>query len=175
MPAACAVPSAKLVPPLPPGARIGIDLVRVDRIAASLQEFGDRFAQRLFAPGELRDSTVDGRLDPLRLALRFAAKEATIKAFDLSEAGIGWSQIEMTSCVGAAGQIRLHGRAAESAAQAGEYEIAVSSSQDGGLACAIVVALPCANVRTTQRRVQEGGRPSQAHEQQISRDVTIHD
>jgi holo-[acyl-carrier protein] synthase len=160
---------------MPPGARIGIDLVQVERIAASLRTFGDRFTRRLFAPGELGDSTVDGRLDPVRLALRFAAKEATIKAFDLSEVGIGWSQIEMTQCVGAAGRIRLHGRAAESAAHAGDYEIAVATSQDGDLACAIVVALPCASARTMTRRGEEGGPPSGRQEQQISRSVTTHD
>jgi len=128
--------------PTPPGARIGIDLVHVARIAQSLETFGDRFAQRLFAAGERRDATVDGRLDPRRLALRFAAKEATIKAFDLSEAGVGWTQIEMTACDGASARMRLHGRAAAAVARCGDYEIAVTATLDDDLACAIVVALP---------------------------------
>jgi holo-[acyl-carrier protein] synthase len=144
----------------PSGARIGIDLVHVARIAASMQSFGDRFAHRLFAAGELRDSTVGGRLDAGRLALRFAAKEAVIKAFDLSEAGIGWSQIEMTDCVGDAGRIRLHGRAADTVARLGTYEVAVASSQDDGLACAIVVALPSASASTTNPRGGAGHEPA---------------
>jgi holo-[acyl-carrier protein] synthase len=139
--------------------RIGIDLVSVERIADSLRSFGDRFAQRLFAPGELRDATVAGRLDPARLALRFAAKEAAIKAFDLSEAGVGWSQIEMTDCVGTCGRIRLHGRAAEAAARFGDHEVAVTSSHDDGLACAIVVALPSGRATTTILREQAGHPP----------------
>src|ERR1700712_2796455 len=121
---ACAATDPTPAPSTPPGARIGIDLVHVERIEESVRMFGDRFTQRLFAARELRDSTIDGRLDPFALALRFAAKEATIKAFDLSEAGIGWSQIEMTECVGTVGRIRLHGRAAESAAGCGAYDIA---------------------------------------------------
>jgi holo-[acyl-carrier protein] synthase len=125
------------------GLRIGIDLVQVRRIEESLATFGDRFVRRLFAVGERRDCTVDGRLDARRLALRFAAKEATIKAFDLSAAGVGWSQIEMTDCRGDAGRIRLHGRAA--AAVQGAFEIAVSSTLEDDMACAIVVALPSAN------------------------------
>jgi len=129
------------------GARIGIDLVRVDRIAESMRVFGDRFTRRLFAAGELTDSTLDGRLDAGLLALRFAAKEAAIKAFELSEAGVGWSQIELTAWDGAGGCIRLHGRAAEAAARLGAFEVAVASSRQGGLACAIVVALPCARER----------------------------
>jgi holo-[acyl-carrier protein] synthase len=141
------------------GARIGIDLVRVDRIAESMRAFGDRFTRRIFAAGELSDSTLSGRLDAGRLALRFAAKEAAIKAFDLSEAGIGWSQIELTAWDGAGGRIRLHGRAAEAAARLGAYEIAVTSSQEGGLACAIVVALPCARERGPSAVVCDNKKP----------------
>jgi len=137
-----AVPALKSASTTPARARIGIDLVHVARIAESVQAFGDRFTHRLFAAGELRDSMVAGRLDAGQLARRFAAKEAVIKAFDLSESGIGWSQIEMTECAGDAARIRLHGRAAESAARWGTYEIAVTSSHDRGMACAIVVALP---------------------------------
>ncbi len=150
MPDARAVTALKLASAPPAGARIGIDLVHVARIAESVAAFGERFTHRLFAPGELRDCTAAGRLDPARLALRFAAKEAAIKAFDLSEAGIGWSQIEMTECDGDAARIRLHGRAAESAARFGTYEIAVRSSQDDGMACAIVVALPSTNDATQE-------------------------
>ena len=142
MPDASVVTAVNIPHGMVPGARIGIDLVRVERVEQSLQAFGARFVERLFAAGERRDCTVDGRLDACRLALRFAAKEAVIKAFDLSEAGIGWALIEMTECAGSAGRIRLHGRAAEAAAHAGPYEIAVQSSLEGGLACAIVVALP---------------------------------
>jgi holo-[acyl-carrier protein] synthase len=147
MPSAPEVTFPTPAPALAPGARIGIDLVLVARIAESVADFGNRFTQRLFAPRELADSTVAGRLDAGRLARRFAAKEAAIKAFDLSEAGIAWSQIEMTEDEETGGCIRLHGRAAESAARLGAYDIAVSSSLDGGLACAIVVALPCTPTR----------------------------
>jgi holo-[acyl-carrier protein] synthase len=138
--------AASTVPPAPPpGARIGIDLVDVERVAQSMAEFGERFTRRLFAPGELRAAASGGRLDAGVLAAHFAAKEAAIKAFDLAEAGIGWTQIEVAGIDGRAGvgRVRLHGRAAESAARApGPYEIAVALSHDDGLACAIVVALP---------------------------------
>ena len=157
----------KPVPVPSAGMRIGIDLVHVERIAESVQAFGDRFTQRLFAAGELRDSTVDGRLDPSLLALRFAAKEAAIKAFDLSEAGIGWSQIEMTDVSGTAGCIRFHGRAAESAARFGTYDIAVQSSQDDGMACAIVVAMPCDGAKTTNLRGDAGHEPRGRSQQEI--------
>ncbi len=157
------VTAMKPVPAPQAGVRIGIDLVQVHRIAESMQAFGDRFTHRLFAAGELRDSTVEGRLDASLLALRFAAKEAAIKAFDLSEAGIGWSQIEMTDFTDTAGRIRLHGRAAESAARFGAHDIAVQSSQDAGMACAIVVAVPCDDASTTTNlRGDAGHQPADA-------------
>ena len=170
MPDARAVTALKPACAPPAGARIGIDLVHVARIAGSVEAFGDRFTRRLFAAGELRDCTVAGRLDAARLALRFAAKEAAIKAFDLSEAGIGWSQIEMTECDGAAGRIRLHGRAAESAARFGTYEIAVQASQDDGMACAIVVALPSDRVEETTPHGVAGHEPADAATQEIRRE-----
>ena len=136
--------------PMPPGARIGIDLVRVERIARSVADFGERFTTRLFAPGELRAATVGGRLDAGALATRFVAKEAAIKAFDLAEAGVGWAQIEVAEAGGrdarpGEGRVRLHGRAAQAASSSTPgwpYEIAVAMTEDDGMACAIVVALP---------------------------------
>jgi len=126
----------------PRPARIGIDLVRVAEIERSLADFGDRFATRMFAPGELRDATVGGRLDARALAVRFAAKEAAIKAFDLSEAGVAWSQIEVCAGDGDVHRVRFGGRAAESVSACGPYEVAATLSHRGDLACAIVVALP---------------------------------
>lgn len=111
-------------------------------VASSLAEFGPRFARRLFAPAELRDCTRGGRLDATQLALRFAAKEAAIKAFDLSEAGIGWSQIEVTDCDGASARLRLHGRAAAALPRAPALEMALALWSDDELACAILVATP---------------------------------
>jgi holo-[acyl-carrier protein] synthase len=124
--------------------RIGIDAVQVGAIERSLADFGARFTSRIYAPGELREATVDGRVDAGALAARFAAKEAAIKAFGLSEAGVAWSQIEVGPPAGDAPARRmvLKGRAAESAAACGPYEIAVALSHRGGMACAVVVALP---------------------------------
>src|SRR5881392_2235843 len=75
--------------------RLGIDIVQSSRIAESLAHFGDRFARRIFTAEELADATEAGSLSSDRLAARFAAKEAALKAFDLCESGIGWRDIEV--------------------------------------------------------------------------------
>jgi holo-[acyl-carrier protein] synthase len=58
---------------------IGTDILRVERIAAAYERFGRRFAERLLMPAELEAFGRHKR--PVRfLAMRFAAKEAIVKA-----------------------------------------------------------------------------------------------
>lgn len=58
---------------------IGTDIVEVARIKASLEEFGDAFAQRILAESEFA-SYLASAIKPRFLAKRFAAKEAFSKA-----------------------------------------------------------------------------------------------
>lgn len=58
---------------------IGTDIVEVDRIQASLEQFGEAFAKRILAESELADYQAS-QLKARFLAKRFAAKEAFSKA-----------------------------------------------------------------------------------------------
>jgi len=58
---------------------IGTDIVRVERMREDLERFGDRFAERILAPGELKDF-LQNTSKANFLARRFAAKEAAAKA-----------------------------------------------------------------------------------------------
>jgi len=61
--------------------RVGIDAVEVARIEALCQRYGQRFLERLFTPEEIAYATsARGNRRFERLAARFAAKEALIKA-----------------------------------------------------------------------------------------------
>jgi holo-[acyl-carrier protein] synthase len=58
---------------------IGTDLLQTDRIDRVYQKFGDRFVNHLLLPAELAQLKLTAR--PARfLAMRFAAKEAIVKA-----------------------------------------------------------------------------------------------
>ena len=58
---------------------IGTDVVRIERIAAVYQRFGTHFVERLLLPEER--AVFDANKRPARfLAMRFAAKEAIVKA-----------------------------------------------------------------------------------------------
>lgn len=121
--------------------RVGIDTVEVAGIEASIDAFGDRFEQRLFTDHELEAAGRVPARRAERLAARFAAKEALIKALSLAEAGVGWRDIEVCSAADGTPSVRLHGLAAAHADAAGVAELAISLSHDGGQACAVVVAL----------------------------------
>jgi holo-[acyl-carrier protein] synthase len=58
---------------------IGTDIVQLARIEQVHGKFGERFVERLLLPAEL--AAFQGQKQPLRfLAMRFAAKEAIVKA-----------------------------------------------------------------------------------------------
>ncbi len=58
---------------------IGTDLIRLDRIEATLERFGEHFVQRLLMPEE--DAQYRRQQRKARfLAMRFAGKEAVVKA-----------------------------------------------------------------------------------------------
>jgi holo-[acyl-carrier protein] synthase len=58
---------------------IGTDVVRLDRVEATLARFGEHFVRRLLLPEEEAQYRRNGRQARF-LAMRFAAKEAVVKA-----------------------------------------------------------------------------------------------
>ena len=116
---------------------LGIDIIKVDRIRASLERFGERFTKRVLTPGEQR--YVRGR--PETMAGRWAAKEAVSKVLGLGVRGIGWRDIEIERLPTGQPSVRLHGRAAARAAQLGMGRIAVSITHESDYAVAIAYGL----------------------------------
>ena len=109
---------------------VGIDLIEIERVERALER-RPRLAERLFTEDEL--AYARGRARPgQHLAARFAAKEAVIKALGQ---GVPLRQIEVVS--GEPPTLRLHGRAAELAADA---EIAISLTHSRESAAAVAIA-----------------------------------
>jgi holo-[acyl-carrier protein] synthase len=116
--------------------RVGIDLVRAATIAASIAEHGDAYLQRVYTAREIADT----RADPLRLAARFAAKEATMKVLAPDPGqSVPWPSIEVVRNAPGAPSLQLHGPAADLAASAGLTAFALSFTHEEEYAAAVVV------------------------------------
>ena len=129
--------------PLPPGAvpsgttELGIDIIKVERIAATLARFGPRFVDRVLTPAEQRYV----RNRPETMAGRWAAKEAVSKVLGLGVRGIGWRDIEVERLPTGQPAVRLHGRAAARAEQLGKGRNAQSISHESDYAEAIAFGI----------------------------------
>lgn len=122
---------------------LGIDIIRVDRIRASIERFGERFSQRVLTPDEQRYV----RMRPETFAGRWAAKEAVSKVLGLGVRGIGWRDIEVERLPTGQPAVRLHGRAAARAEQLGMGRIALSISHESDYAVAIAFGVRTAGGR----------------------------
>jgi holo-[acyl-carrier protein] synthase len=104
-----------------PSARIhgiGTDVCDIRRIAATLARRGDRFAEKVLGPTELRVWRARGARVPARglayLATRFSAKEAFAKAIGLGiHMPMSWRACEILNHPSGQPYIRLHGVLAE--------------------------------------------------------------
>lgn len=116
--------------------RIGIDLVSVGEVEEAIAVHGERYLTRVYSAGELRDC--GGR--PERLAARFAAKEATIKAIGRVDEGLDWRSIAVVRGPSGETSIELQGEAARLAQRRGVRSLVVSLTHERDHAAAVVVA-----------------------------------
>lgn len=120
--------------------RIGIDLVSVERVRESLGAHGERYTAFLFSERELADCTTERGIDVERLAARFAAKEAAIKALAPPAQGVQLKSVEIRRSDAGSLELALSGDAHKLAVSAGLSDFAVSVTHEEGFACAVVIA-----------------------------------
>lgn len=118
--------------------RVGCDVVALAEVEHSVSLFGDRYLRKVFSAGELEACTGANRI--ARLAARFAAKEAVVKAFAAPDEPFAPPEIEVTSS-GAVPQLRLNGATARLAARQGWLETTLSLSHADCHAMAVVVVV----------------------------------
>ena len=119
---------------------IGIDVVEVERIEQALARWGDAFVSRVFTPDE-DERARHPRIRSMRLAARFAAKEAVMKALGLGWRTMAWREIEIRNDALGRPTVLLTGGAARAATQQGVGTIHVTLSHTHGLALASALAL----------------------------------
>jgi holo-[acyl-carrier protein] synthase len=118
---------------------IGSDLVEVDRFR-TVVERTPGIVDRVFREGEREYAR--GRADPAEaLAVRFAAKEAVMKALGLGLGGVAMRDIEVVRDGSGAPAVVLHGTAAATAAARGVSRWLLTLSHTKSMAQAVAVAL----------------------------------
>jgi holo-[acyl-carrier protein] synthase len=116
--------------------RVGIDLVCSDHVRDAIREHGDRYLQRIYTAAELTDC----HGDHLKLAARFAAKEAMLKVLRDGDEPIPWNTIAVRRDSAGRPSIELTGAAAELARRRGITPVDVSVSHEDRFAVAVVLA-----------------------------------
>src|SRR3954452_12290768 len=122
---------------------LGVDIVKVDRIAAAIDRFGARFANRVLTEREQRYV----RMRPETFAGRWAAKEAVSKVLGLGVRGVGWKDIEVERLPTGQPSIVLRGRAARRAEQLGMGRVAISITHEAEYAVAVAFGVRTAGGR----------------------------
>lgn len=122
----------------------GTDLCEISRIAASLERFGTRFAQRCFTERERMRAERKPAKRADRYAQMFAAKEACSKALGTGfRKGVFWRDMEVVPLPSGKPTLVLHGGAkarAESLMPPGHVPLVdVSLTDEAGLAHAMVI------------------------------------
>jgi holo-[acyl-carrier protein] synthase len=117
----------------------GVDLVEISSFEKLLADPENHFLTRCFLPSEVTDAGT-GPNRSAKLAARFAAKEAVMKALGTGfSAGIGFQDIRIESLGSGAPIAKLQGNAAAKAEALGISAWALSTSHDGGYAIASVI------------------------------------
>lgn len=118
---------------------IGIDIVEIDKIEKVVIRFGDKLARRIFRESELK--VYYKKKHSVRfLSKRFAAKEATSKAFGTGmNQGIAFNQIEIFNNSFGKPMVRLFSDAAVLAKKLDLTNIHITLSDTYRYVCAVVI------------------------------------
>ena len=118
---------------------VGTDLAEVDRIRESIARFGDRFLNRIYTTGERAYAA--SKANPVeRLAARFAAKEAGMKAIGTGwSQGVTWQDFAVVNEESGRRTLALHGAAKRKADVMGVTRISLSLTHTSATALAVVI------------------------------------
>ena len=121
---------------------LGLDITEIDRIASTIERYGERFLHRVFTEGEIAYCT-RRRVSAIHFAGRFAAKEAAMKALGTGRSqGVLWRDIEVVRRSGPP-QLMFHGGARHRFAAMGAQSslLTITHSEQVALAEVMILGL----------------------------------
>jgi len=118
---------------------IGIDIIEVARVAASVERFDERFLKRILLPDEIAYCRSHKVAAPF-IAGRFAAKEALSKAFGTGiGAQLGWHDMEVKRKESGEPFVILHGNGRRLLQERGARMALISLSHTQIYAAAVAI------------------------------------
>jgi len=119
---------------------IGIDILKIDKIATTIANPSDPFITKTYTANEL--NIIYDRPMPLyAFATRFAGKEAIFKCFGVDGNAIRLNELEILESKEGQPIVLLHGSAKQIADQKGIAKIFISLSYDTDYAVAYATAI----------------------------------
>jgi holo-[acyl-carrier protein] synthase len=120
---------------------LGLDATEIDRIADTIERYGQRFLGRIFTDSEIA-YCMRRRVPAIHFAGRFAAKEAGMKALGTGHSrGVLWRDVEVVRH-GGPPQLLFHGGAARrfAALNAGSSLVTITHTDALALAEVLILA-----------------------------------
>lgn len=117
---------------------IGIDIIEIDRITKSVDEFGDQFLKKVFTKVEI-DYSISKKNKYQHFAARFAAKEAIYKALSSdTDTVYSWQDIEIFNEINGLPKVKLYGSLKDYLGNEKSLKISMSHS-DNYVACVAIL------------------------------------
>ena len=119
----------------------GVDIVKVERVAHSIEEYGERYLTRVFTKEEREYCEGRAKRRSEHYAGRFAAKEAALKCLGTGwSKGIAWTDVSIRNDTFGVPHLVVAGKAQEYAMDLGIRRWLVSVSHTSENAMASVIA-----------------------------------
>lgn len=117
--------------------RVGTDIIEVNRIKASIENFGEKFLNKIYTQDEITYCNKNADTKYQHFAVRFAAKEAVFKAIsEFSQNSLVWKNIEIKNGKNGRPEVILHGPEKD---KISNIDISLSHVQDTAIATAVVL------------------------------------
>ena len=123
---------------------IGVDLVHIGRMEKVVERWGKRFITRVFTTEEIEFCN-ERAFPPASFAMRFAAKEAALKALGTGwQEGIRWKDVEVVPGDLGKPLLNFHGRAEEifQASGAKEAHVTITHASEYAMAAVVIESDP---------------------------------
>ncbi len=125
---------------------IGIDIIEIERIKESVDNFGDAFLKKIYTKTEL-DYSLSRKNKYQHLAARFAAKEAIYKALSNdTDTVYSWQDVEIYNEVNGLPKVKFSGELKDYLSDGKEIKISMSHSENYVTCVAVLSNVSSQNV-----------------------------